>query len=326
VLGWAGYVDGCGHYRIAIPMFGLSQLGHTAATGLGTDLPLVPGMQVVVGQRIVQPERAQLWHALAAVRGRDYAMVFEIDDDLWNLDPANPHAPRYNNAEARALLSAAVSAADAVTTTTEALADVLARHHPSVQVLPNCVDASLMAHDRPRRDRLTIGWAGGESHRGDFTAVANELKSFLRRNPDVDLHFVGGHHGDLLGRPAARHSPGSNNLTEYHHLFDFDIALAPLASNSFNRAKSDVKILEYAALGIPVVASDFGPYAESVQHGVTGFLVRHPHEWAKYLRALVADEAMREEMGTAARAWAATRTIQANAWRWEETYRKVLSS
>jgi hypothetical protein len=36
--------------------------------------------------------------------------------------------------------------------------------------------------------------------------------------------------------------------------------LAPLAAETFNEAKSDLKLLEYAALGLPAVASPVGPY------------------------------------------------------------------
>jgi glycosyltransferase involved in cell wall biosynthesis len=55
--------------------------------------------------------------------------------------------------------------------------------------------------------------------------------------------------------------------------------------------------MEYAALGIPVIASDREPYRAFVLDGVTGYLVRHEHEWGKRLYELVNDEAMRVEMG-----------------------------
>jgi glycosyltransferase involved in cell wall biosynthesis len=71
-------------------------------------------------------------------------------------------------------------------------------------------------------------------------------------------------------------------------------------------------------LGIPVIASDYGPYAEFVDHGVTGLLARSDHDWGRHLRALVEDEAMRTEMGAAARTQAAEWTIEANASQWEK--------
>lgn len=39
---------------------------------------------------------------------------------------------------------------------------------------------------------------------------------------------------------------------------DADIAIAPIADNIFNMAKSDLKILEYSAVNLPVIASSIG--------------------------------------------------------------------
>jgi glycosyltransferase involved in cell wall biosynthesis len=80
---------------------------------------------------------------------------------------------------------------------------------------------------------------------------------------------------------------------------DFDIGLAPLVPSVFNQAKSPIKTAEYAALGIPAIASDVGPYPGFVEDGVTGFLVRQPHEWAAALKALADDpeDASRELAG-----------------------------
>ena len=54
---------------------------------------------------------------------------------------------------------------------------------------------------------------------------------------------------------------------------EIDIGLAPLHPNFFNCCKSNIKFLEYALAGIPGLYSNVGPYADSVLHGDTGFLV-----------------------------------------------------
>jgi hypothetical protein len=41
--------------------------------------------------------------------------------------------------------------------------------------------------------------------------------------------------------------------------------LAPLADEPFNAMKSDLKLLEYAALDLPVVASAVGPYRDAAR-------------------------------------------------------------
>jgi glycosyltransferase involved in cell wall biosynthesis len=288
------------------------------------DLPA--DLDVLVGQLICTPTQSAVWQQAAQLPSPRPALVFELDDDIWNLHSTNHGASRLNDDEVRVSAERNIALADAVTVTTNHLAEVVSRFNSNVHVLPNCVDEALLRHERPRNERVTIGWAGGSSHDNDFAFVRNELRTFLRRHTDVDVHMIGSDYRRELGRPDARHSGWSENLVEYLTKIDFDIGIAPLAYHAFNKSKSDLKVLEYAALGIPVVATDFGPYSDSVQHGVTGFLVKRPHEWARYLRDLVNDEQMRTEMGDNARRWAATRTIQANVWRWETAYRSELGA
>jgi glycosyltransferase involved in cell wall biosynthesis len=320
IFGWACDQNGCGQYRIGLPMWALSSAGHDARAFLALNTELPADLDVLVGQRIASPEQSDHWLELARRDDRGYRLVFEIDDDLWNLHPSNVNATRVFTKDALARMDANIAAADAVTVTTDHLAEMVRRLNPNVHVIPNCVDANLLNHRRPSSDRVTIGWAGTASHANDFAAVQDQLKTFLRRNPSVDTHFIGANYGAAVGRPQTRFTGWSTNLIDYLHGIDFDIGIAPLAHHRFNRSKSDLKVLEYAVLGIPVVASDYGPYADSVQHGITGFLVKRPHEWNQYLRALVNDESMRVEMGENAKRWAATRTIQGNVWRWESAY------
>lgn len=83
---------------------------------------------------------------------------------------------------------------------------------------------------------------------------------------------------------------------------------------------SNLKALEYAALGIPVVASDWYPYRDFIRHGETGFLVKQDHEWLKYMSELAADEVLREKMGAAARELARKWTIEEGWQMWADAY------
>jgi glycosyltransferase involved in cell wall biosynthesis len=82
--------------------------------------------------------------------------------------------------------------------------------------------------------------------------------------------------------------------------------------------------MEYGALGIPVVASDVTPYRDYVIDWVTGFLVNGPWEWARRLRELVHDDAMRAEMGRNAKQEAARHTIQTGYKDWQIAYEGIL--
>jgi len=236
----------------------------------------------------------------------------------------NTDALSLTRPEVLARLERGLRIADAVTVTTQHLAEVVSRFNANVFVLPNCIDLNLITYQRTKAERLTIGWAGGSSHLNDFASMRSNLRQFLRRHPEVDMHFVGQDYRELFKLPNTRWTGWNANLVDYLHTLDFDIGVAPLAYNEFNKSKSDIKVLEYASLGIPVVASAFGPYADSVVHGETGFVVKHSHEWSTYLRVLVEDHQLREAMSITAKLWASNRTIQGNAWRWELAYRTVI--
>jgi glycosyltransferase involved in cell wall biosynthesis len=110
---------------------------------------------------------------------------------------------------------------------------------------------------------------------------------------------------------------------DYYKLYDFDIAIAPLADRPFNKAKSHLKALEAAARGVPIVAQDMEPYREFVVDGVTGYLVRSGEEWTKRLTELIHDEQAREEMGAAAKVVASRYTMQGNWELWQAAYEEA---
>jgi glycosyltransferase involved in cell wall biosynthesis len=324
IYGWSAGHSGCGQYRIGLPMWGLEQAGHDARAFSVLEEDIPEDADVVIGQLLYDEGRNEAWQSLSKRTGRRPVLIAEIDDDLWNIHKTNYDALSLSSPEMLGRLENNLRIADAVTVTTPHLAEVVSRFNPNVVVLPNMIDLNLIMHQRSKAERTTIGWAGGSSHLNDFEPMRGQLGQFLRRHPEVDLHLVGQDYRGLFKVPNTRWTTWNMNLVDYLHTLDFDIGIAPLAYNEFNKSKSDIKVLEYASLGIPVVASDFGPYADNVVHGETGFLVKHSHEWSRYLRMLVEDHQLRETMSVNAKLWASERTIQGNVWRWEMAYRAVI--
>ncbi len=327
---------GCGYYRIRLPYKHMQANGVDVRHARRGDPD--EDTTIVVGQRIGAPGFQLHWLKL----WRRHKLVWETDDDLWTVDPTNTRAARiFTEGMLRALEDVA-RVAHMVTVTSEPLAETMRRFNDNVVVIPNHIDATLLDRDRPRRDRLTVGWAGGDSHHRDLKMVAPHLRRFFDRNPHVDLHTIGWgsqnppeafpkhlrehvHPNPLhTMKVPYRHSGWSEQVEDYYTKIDFDIGLAPLIPSVFNRSKSAIKALEYAALGIPVVASDEGPYREFVIDGVTGFLIKRDHEWQSRLRDLVDDEAMRLEMGAAAKEHARSWAIQ-DGWKlWADAYQTIV--
>jgi glycosyltransferase involved in cell wall biosynthesis len=309
--------SGCGYYRITLPMDALRDLGGwDIQTACGWD-ERARDYPVIVGQRVGKTDALPIWRRLYG----QHKLVYETDDDLWAIDPWNLRAKIQHSDDVLDAAEQAIRVAHAVTASVEPLAEVLRPHNRNVTVLPNHIDGRLLDVQRPRRERLTVGWAGGDSHLSDWKCLAPQLKRFLARRDDVDLHIIGTDFAKVFDIPARR--TGWLELWAYYRAIDFDIGLAPLADIPFNRSKSPIKAIEYGALGVPVIASALGPYADYVLDGVTGFLVRREHEWGRYLRMLVEDAALREEMGRKAKEQAAEWTIQKGWTRWAEAYERV---
>src|SRR6185295_7702819 len=63
------------------------------------------------------------------------------------------------------------------------------------------------------------------------------------------------------------------------HIAQVDVSIAPLVDNPQRRAKSAVKYLEAALVGVPTVASRLDPYQNEIADGATGLLAATNDEW-----------------------------------------------
>lgn len=324
--GWLADEDGPGYYRMRLPLDALERRGHAVeyAGMLPWRAGRRPRSHVLVGQRTSNPGPSARWLAAAG----DVRRVFEIDDDLLNVEPTSPKAfAAYADPGTRRRLLENLRSADTVTVSTEYLAGVVRGEYgvrAPVHVLPNCLDrAVLELAPVEQAGPMTVGWAGSDTHRGDFELVRRPLARFLREHAEVGLSFMGVDYGWLLGNPARRVTPWVpvwDDPVGYMSCLDWQVGLAPLVNTQFNRCKSALKALEYAARGIVVVASDVEPYRRFVEHGVTGFLVSRDHEWREVLELLAGDAELRAKMGHAAREQAARWLIDDHAHLWEAAY------
>ena len=319
IFGWAADTAGCGFYRAQLPMQALADRGHRTHSSTRMPRPVRHQRDVtIIGQRVCDPDPSSMWQQLAA-EGRH--LIYEVDDDLFNIDHRSPAAHQYYaRPDVRDNIRRNITVAAAVTVTTEPLAEIVAQWNANVHVIPNAVPDWLVDHQpqQPADGTVTIGWGGSATHNMDWHHAGQHIRRFLQRNPQTELHCIGNDYGALLRAPRRRFTPWQQSVEDYYRAIDYTIAAVPLLPHVFNVAKSPVKALEAAALGIPVVASSVRPYEDFVIDNVTGYLVRRDHEWAACLRALTYEPDMRADMGVAARVQARRYTISALAPLWEK--------
>jgi glycosyltransferase involved in cell wall biosynthesis len=332
ILGFLADTSGCGTYRMSMPLAQLAAAGHRV-TIVRPDHPydftrVPPPVDIIVGQRVSNAGISAEWQRLAAVEGRRFRLVCELDDDLWHMDPANKPAWNFYAKDPARLARAAenIKVADLVTVTTEALAAVVRQWNPRVAVLPNYIDESVFAVRRPPTAVFTAGFGGSISHAGDWQYSGKSISQFLARNPGTEFRFVGGDLRPLLPRSVAAQvalTPWVDRPGEYFRSLVMDVGVAPLRPTAFNRSKSSLKVLEYSALGIPCVAAAYEPYQDFVEHGVTGYLAKGG-EWPRYLEMLYRNPGLRARMAAAAVEVAREHTIQAHAIEWQSAYESIL--
>lgn len=334
---WQADSSGCGFFRCSLPGEALARRGHTVVVdGTMPDWVQAGDVDVIVAQRTCLPGPSATWQRLA--RERKARLVFEIDDDLWHIDRSNKHAFQFYDDEHRAQVSAFLDAghqkrltenirvADLVTVTTEPLAELVSQWNPNVHILPNCIPSWML--DQPMPDehpnRLTLGWGGSPSHTRDFGEIARPLRRVLQRFGDeLVFHCVGPDYTDRVAsrRANTRHTGWFDSVEDYLRAIDFSIGFAPLRPSVFNESKSDLKLTELSALGIPAIVSATGPYKRSAAAGAPCIPVRDGKAFEAALIDLIQSPAERERLGKEAREWAATRVIDSNVHLWEAAYR-----
>ena len=215
VVATPGNADGSGYHRMYQPFRQLAQRSrHLIMIPPPREAEHEPpepadlierAVDVYVAQRPASPRGSRLWDALA---GR-VARVYETDDDLLNIHPSSGLS--ILSGSARKSIMYMIGTADLVTCTTPHLAGELSLLNPRVVVLPNVVHEKMLGIARPRRERVTVGWAGGSSHLMDIAAVADPLRDVLAAHPDADMRFIGVDYSPLVGREC-RFTPWARDV------------------------------------------------------------------------------------------------------------------
>lgn len=215
---------------------------------------------------------------IAAVRAAGVRLVVELDDDLLHPEAAGRMGlGAHAHAEVRRGMITLLRGADAVTVSTQQLQSVVAAYtRATCVVVPNALDPRLwLRGNRPfpasSESPTRILYMGTKTHREDLMLlrdVVPELQHALGRPVILDVvgvsdRFDGDGWFERLVVPTdATQYPAFVAWLRARRL-RWSIAVAPLADTEFNSAKSDLKLLEYGALGLPVVASRAGPYRHS---------------------------------------------------------------
>lgn len=325
--------NGCWYYRNHLPAKALREKGHQVqflALNSGRAIPenMMKDIDVAVFSRTYPIDPLV---TLRKFKAEGVKTVYEVDDDLWNVNPDNPSAGI--SEEKRRQYEHLMDECDVVTTTTSILADILRRFNKNVHICPNAVfPEDFEVKELNPSGRLRVGYSGAASHWADLSIISRVIEK-LQVKYDFDFILQG-----MCGNPLEAEIWGYERVLEYGlqpekkkfleaavkwykemknvrffhipfyppimfpHLLStlqIDIGITPLNDNKFNHSKSCIKFYEYVSAGGAVLSSDVLPYNKEV-----GYCCKNTEDdWYNKLEKLIADEKFRKDLFNKQSTW-----------------------
>ena len=312
---------GNGFYRGVGPMTALEQCRGHDVRRLSTDEDRPPLAEVrdidVLHVHRYADERALRLVREAKAHGA--AIVWDNDDDITAVPKGSAAYRIFGGVHGErrvAGMKKIFGLADLVTAPSDGLAERLrALGAEPVEVIENYVPDQFLNIDRRPHQGVTIGWIAGLEHQLDVDKlpIREALQRLLDEREDVNVVTFGlrlGLRGDRY-----RHVDVVPLFELCQEAAGFDIGIAPLADIGLSRARSNIKLKEYAAAGVPWLASPIGPYS-GMGEKQGGRLVAD-ERWHDELLRLIDKPRERRKLAKRASKWVAGEALTANCVAWD---------
>lgn len=317
-------VGGCSYYRLLIPLRKLEEkykdkykvhacFTHDLNCINERDKSVLDTFILDKNVVIIQRRTGDDWESFAkGLKLKGIIVVYEIDDCYAGIPLENLklNARYMCNTETQKSVHKMLNIADVVTVSTPELKEWCDKFcdKDKVHILKNTLDFSLWPSPHygihNEGESHIIGFAGAEAHKTDLRELNGSLEILNRQLNDLKETIIFGFFGFMLEEfwnmsPHVRFKLGVPFL-EYPDILSklrFNVGLAPLKQCVFNRCKSELRFLEHAACGVPVVATDIAPFRRCITPD-RGILVdNNSRKWVSAIKDLINDEKKRGGMG-----------------------------
>lgn len=336
--------NGCAWYRSVLPSHELNKLGWKTTVGfpgfsnkngfglLIDDNRAVHGFDIIVFKLMMQQE---ILDAIPKAKKLGQKIVVDVDDWFDGLSKSNKAYdatdPKLNTTSNREIYKQIILSADAVITSTPFLFDYYSKLRDNVFMVRNGIDLPRWKANKIDKNRKTmIGWVGATHWRSNDL---EQLSSFF--GPFIQFRNLNFHHsGHNNSAPSANSLLGVPDIYSrkslmvpilaYPNLFKpIHIGIIPLNNIEFNHAKSFIKGLEYAAAGIPFVASYSPEYKYLADRGI-GNIATTDSEWIAALDKLIDYSTRQHEIEKNLSALQ-NFSMSARATDWDTTFKQILN-
>lgn len=311
--------NGCAWYRCYLPMKELEQAGWDTGIGFPGWNPdhglglLVPDNKAIHGWDVIVLKLIMLESVASKINeAKKIGQKIAVDIDDWfeGLEKSNlayqmtdPEKNPKNNRDHYMFI---IENADAIITSTPFLYDFYKNEkgYEHVYMVRNGIDIPRWKQRNDHSRWLPqFGWVGATPWRSnDLEQLSPWFGSFLQKN-HLSFHHSGAIKNakeakDQLGIPKSVKTSKQpmEKISNYPSMFrKIDVGLVPLNNVGFNHAKSCIKGLEYAAAGVPFIASWSPEYELLEQQGV-GRVARNEREWIGHAEELLDPKVRKEDV------------------------------
>lgn len=218
--------------------------------------------------------------------------VLNFDDNVWEKYIDNPKmADKYDHL---------IHSAAGVIVANDYLLAKVAALNANVIKIPTVVDLDAYGQCKlPKFERFTVVWIGTPVTYQYLVDFAETFRAMAAKT-DFELLVIGGDAARPIDGVPMRFAEWSS-ATEAELLSRSHVGVMPLTDDAFSRGKSAFKLIQYAAAGIPAIASNVGENNLVIADGETGFLAGDTAGWVTALERLAAGDELYLQMAAAAR-------------------------
>ncbi len=256
-------------------------------------------------------------------------VIVDMDDDFHSIPETHPGYKHVGKGDLIYLmkLENCLYLADLLTITTNELKSRLSQFNQNTMLIPNGWSSGnfnwLVKRSR-YRDNFIFGWAGTITHRADFQQVVAPMRAILKKHKNTMI-MIG---GDPEIYNIFANTPQDQKLfipqVSYDNwptmLAHMDVMLVPLLDDEFNRAKSDIKLVDSGAKGIPFIASNMPVYQDWPGGGV----LVYENEWFTAMDRMVSEPDYRKELSLEGRRLAQNRDMLVLVDKWVQAVEHVI--
>lgn len=215
--------------------------------------------------------------------------IFDIDDAVWLSKPFGRYTTKLICKKATLIFAG-----------NSFLKEYCSKYNGNIVVIPTAIDIEKFQpkdiHLHENNDFI-IGWTGSGINLKYLYQIEKELALFINSHK-VKLHILSDIKPDFkyIQTSKIEFIPWSieNEVTVIQ---DWSVGIMPLPDDEFSKGKCSFKMLQYMAVGLPVIVSNIGMNKELLELDMIGLGINSNEEWPTALSDLYNSDDKRYLMG-----------------------------